>query len=82
MATSSFIEIRNVTFAYDTTSHPTTLLDGLTLRICKGEFVALSGKKGSGKSTLAKLLNALLPPTSGVVLINGMDNRRNDYHHD
>jgi len=50
-------------------------LDGIDLKIARGEFVALVGRNGSGKSTLARHLNALLLPTVGAVRINGMDTR-------
>lgn len=53
-------------------------LNGVTLDIQKGEFVAVIGHNGSGKSTLAKHLNALLRPSSGVVWIKGMDTRDED----
>ncbi len=53
-------------------------LNGVTLDIQKGEFVAIIGHNGSGKSTLAKHLNALLRPSSGVVWIKGMDTRDED----
>ena len=48
-------------------------LQGVSLTIRKGEFVAIVGRNGSGKSTLAQLLNALLAPTGGSVRINGID---------
>lgn len=50
-------------------------LDHINIAIGKGEFVAIIGTNGSGKSTLAKHLNALLIPSSGHCLINGMDTK-------
>jgi energy-coupling factor transport system ATP-binding protein len=50
-------------------------LDHINISIQKGEFVAIIGTNGSGKSTLAKHLNALLTPSSGQCLINGMDTK-------
>ncbi len=50
-------------------------LDHINIAIKKGEFVAIIGTNGSGKSTLAKHLNALLIPSSGQCLINGMDTK-------
>ncbi|MDY6028941.1 MAG: energy-coupling factor transporter ATPase [Acidaminococcaceae bacterium] len=50
-------------------------LDGIDLEIAKGEFVAVIGANGSGKSTLARHLNALLLPTEGSCLVNGLDSR-------
>jgi energy-coupling factor transporter ATPase len=46
-------------------------LDGISLRMDKGEFIGVIGPTGSGKSTLAQHLNGLLLPTSGEVLIDG-----------
>jgi len=48
-------------------------LDGLNLTIADGEFVSVTGRSGSGKSTLLDLLGLLLRPTSGRVLIDGLD---------
>lgn len=48
-------------------------LDGISLDIEKGSFVAVVGMNGSGKSTLAKCLNGLLTPTSGSVVVDGFD---------
>ena len=50
-------------------------LDGLSLEIEDGSFVAILGHNGSGKSTFAKQVNGILTPTDGTVLISGMDTR-------
>ena len=52
---------------------PRNALDGVDLMIDKGSFVVVLGHNGSGKSTLAKHFNAVLVPTSGAVLVEGMD---------
>ena len=46
-------------------------LKNVNLKIPKGRIIGLLGKNGSGKTTLIKLINDLLIPTSGEVLING-----------
>ena len=51
------------------------VLDNISLTVKEGEFVCLIGKNGSGKSTLAKCLNALVLPTSGEVMIYGMNTK-------
>lgn len=48
-------------------------IDGITLSISAGEFVVIAGPNGSGKTTFIRHLNGLLKPTTGRVLINGMD---------
>lgn len=52
-----------------------TALDGVSVKIAQGEFVAVIGRNGSGKTTLARMLNALLQPTGGSVRIHGIDTR-------
>lgn len=49
-----------------------TALNNLSLTIPRGKIIGLLGPNGSGKTTLIKILNGLLTPTSGTVLINGM----------
>ena len=68
------LKTENLTFRYTTEEGVApTVLDGLTLAIQPGEFVAVLGHNGSGKSTLAKHFNAILLPTSGKVYVDGMD---------
>lgn len=56
-------------------------LDGVTLQVQQGDFIAVLGANGSGKSTFAKHLNALLTPTEGSLYIGGMEcgNHDNDF---
>lgn len=65
----------DLNFSYPATAdHPEKpVLKNLSLGIEKGSFVAILGRNGSGKSTLARLFNALLMPTSGSVLVDGVD---------
>ena len=65
----SFIEVKNVKFRYPQTKKDA--LGGIELSIEKGEYVSVIGHNGSGKSTLARLLNGLLLPTEGEVLVDG-----------
>lgn len=67
------IEIINVTKTYRRNETTTVALKNINLTIKSGEFIGLLGLNGSGKSTLARLLNGLIKPTSGKVLINGMN---------
>lgn len=48
-------------------------LDGVTLEVATGDFVAILGHNGSGKSTIAKQINAILAPTEGTLYVNGLD---------
>ena len=48
-------------------------LDGVTLQVKEGDFIAVLGANGSGKSTFAKHLNALLTPTEGTLYVGGME---------
>jgi energy-coupling factor transport system ATP-binding protein len=67
------IEIRNLTYNYrGKTPEERPALANIDLDVKRGEFTAVVGPNGSGKSTLAKHLNALLVPTGGQVLVDGM----------
>ena len=69
-----FIRIENLSYVYEEEdANASPVLKELSLRIEKGEFVAVLGHNGSGKSTLAKLLNTILLPTSGKIFVKGKD---------
>lgn len=65
------ISFKNVSFAYDGDETPVNALTNVTFDINEGDFVALCGGNGSGKSTLSKLMNGLLLPDSGNVIVFG-----------
>jgi ABC-type multidrug transport system fused ATPase/permease subunit len=70
-ASSSAIELRDVTFAYPGAA--SAVLDGVSLRISRGETVGIVGASGSGKSTLVDLLLGLHRPQRGQMLVHGAD---------
>lgn len=68
------IETKNLTLTYGGgTPFERTALKNCSLKIEQGEYVAIIGHTGSGKSTLVQLLNGLLKPSSGKVLLEGRD---------
>jgi putative ABC transport system ATP-binding protein len=67
------IELREVSKTVTSGDNPLTILQPLTLQIPGGEFVAIVGPSGSGKSTLLGLIAGLDAPTTGHVLIDGVD---------
>ena len=69
MNMDSIISFQNVTKGYG--EH--TILHNLNLNIRKGEFLTVIGSSGSGKTTMLKLINGLLTPESGSILIEGKD---------
>ena len=73
------LQTKDLTFRYTTEEGVApTVLDGVSLSIQPGEFVAVLGHNGSGKSTLAKHFNAILLPTAGKVYVDGMDTADED----
>ncbi len=72
---ANIIHIEKISFTYPEEEGRETFaaLDGVTLDIEAGSFVAVLGHNGSGKSTLAKHMNAVLLPTGGKVYVDGMD---------
>jgi ATP-binding cassette subfamily B protein len=73
---SDGIRVEGVGFAYPGTDRP--VLDGVDLVLVPGTTVAIVGENGAGKTTLVKLLARLYEPTSGRILVDGIDLRRFD----
>jgi ATP-binding cassette subfamily B protein len=78
------VKLQNVHFSYPTGrpgtpgAHVIEALGGIDLEIAPGEFVALVGETGAGKSTVVKLLARFYDPTTGAVLVDGVDLRDYD----
>lgn len=72
-AASSVVDVQNVRKIYRRGSEEITVLDGMTLQVPEGEFVALMGPSGSGKTTLLNLIAGIDRPTSGKVVVAGTD---------
>lgn len=66
----NLVEIQGLVKAYDSR---TIAVNNLTLAIPRGKIIGLLGPNGSGKTTLIKMLNGLLAPTQGSILINGVE---------
>ena len=75
------IRVQDVKFRYDP-EQPTYAVNGVSLNVRRGEFVAVLGANGCGKSTLAKHFNAILLPETGTVLVENMDTRGEDHLYD
>lgn len=68
------LETKDLTFTYSRgTPFEKTAVDNVNISIEKGELVGIIGHTGSGKSTLIQMLNGLIEPTSGKVLLDGKD---------
>lgn len=67
------LELTDIHKHYQNGDTTVRALDGVSLTVHRGEFVAIMGQSGSGKSTLLNILGALDVPTGGTVLINGVD---------
>ena len=75
-AFKSQIEMRNLSFSYPNTITPS--LQNANIVVRKGETVGFIGQSGAGKSTLVDVILGLLPPTSGELLIDGIDMYKNN----
>jgi putative ABC transport system ATP-binding protein len=67
------VDVQNVRKIYKRDSQEIVVLDGLSLEVPEGEFVALMGPSGSGKTTLLNLIAGIDRPTSGKVIVAGTD---------
>ena len=80
------IDIKNVTFEYfrrDAEGNVAEMVEALqnvSLQVEAGQFIAILGRNGSGKSTLAKHINALLFPSEGEVIVDGMSTEEEENH--
>ena len=71
---SSVLELKNLSFVYgQKTPFEKRAVDNVSLSIENGEFIGIIGHTGSGKSTLVQMLNGLIQPTEGQVLLDGED---------
>ena len=67
------IKLDNITKIYSTEEVQTTSLNGVSLEVNEGEFVAIMGPSGCGKSTLLNIIGLIDTPTTGTYLLNGKD---------
>lgn len=70
----SIVEVKNLTYKYAVgTPFEKTAVENVSFSINKGEVIGVMGHTGSGKSTLVQMLNGLIKPSSGNILIDGKD---------
>ena len=76
----TFIKLENVSYMYDPEEHPEAkAIDGVSMTVREGEFLAVVGPNGSGKSTLSKLFNGLLTPSEGDVWVDGINTKDEEH---
>mgnify|MGYP003369696228 FL=1 len=76
---NNIIEVKDISFEYITEESKFKAIEDLSLNVAQGEFVAIIGHNGSGKSTLSKNLNAILTPTQGDIVINGLNTKEEEH---
>ena len=82
------IELHSISKTYNPRGASVQALRGIDLRISEGEFAAVMGPSGSGKSTLLAIVGAMLPPSEGTAVIDGIDvynldhERQADFRHE
>jgi NitT/TauT family transport system ATP-binding protein len=69
----NFVELDRVSLRYGEDGDGTLALEGTTLGVAAGEFVAIVGPSGCGKSTLMKVVTGLWPPTAGYIAVDGRE---------
>lgn len=74
------IKIENTTYEYKSLidDNMEKAVDGINMKVDKGEFLVVLGHNGSGKSTLAKLINGLILPSTGDISVIGMNTKEED----
>ena len=72
------IKATDVEYTYQNNDSPVKAVDGISIEINDGEFIAVLGRNGSGKSTFARMLNALILPDNGNIVVLGMDSSIED----
>lgn len=72
------IKATKLEFSYPNNDKPMKAVDGISMVVEDGEFIAVLGRNGSGKSTLARMMNALILPDSGNIVVLGMDSSIED----
>ncbi len=73
LSVGNIVVVKNVTKIYKVGKVDTPALRGVSLKVRKGEFLAIMGPSGCGKTTLLHLIGGLLTPTSGRIFVDGQD---------
>lgn len=72
---SEFIKVEGVYFSYNSGSDKDFAISNVSFNVLPGEMLCIVGANGSGKSTIAKMLNGVITPFKGSVVVDGIDSR-------